>query len=326
MRTKNQFIVGILLFSGLFLILPGNKVGNASEFPSRPVEIIIPMPPGGTTDLSARILGEDLSKSLGVSVIYTNKGGAGGAVGTEYAARAKPDGYTILAASGNVFTILPLLTQDLTYKLLDFIPLCKHSSNSNPVAVRNVSPFKSFEDLISFAKKNPGKLNCATAGFGTAAHYSLEMIKIEAGIDIVHLPVKGGGDVSTYLLGGNVDLTTSSSPTVIGLMKSGDFRALACTLGKIPGFPNIPTLAELGYPKASYGACVGYFLPKGTPKPIMDKLASAFEKVIKNPTVVKNLENTGQNLDYMDSPTFTKFLIEEYKVLEDVSKKAKLIK
>ncbi len=325
MRPKMLWVVGILLFSVLLLILPENKVGNASEFPSRPVEVIICFPPGGTTDLAARIMADDLSKSLGVPVILTNKGGGGGAVGTEYVAGAKPDGYTILAASGSVFTILPLLTPGLHFKLSDFIPLCKHASISNPVAVGKNSPFKSFEDLISFARKNPGKLTCVTAGFGTAAHFSLEMIKIQAGIDIVHLPVKGGGDVSTYILGGNADLTTSSSPTVLGLMKSGDFRALAFTLGKVPGFPNVPTLAELGYPKASYGASAGYLLPKETPKPIVDKLASAFEKAIKNPTVVNKLENTGQNLDYMDSPTFTKFLIEEYKALEDVSKKAKLV-
>ncbi len=161
---------------------------------------------------------------------------------------------------------------------------------------------------------------------GTAAQFSLEMIKIQAGIDVAHLPYKSGGEVVTSLLGGHVDIASQGLPSALGLMQSGDLIGLASTFGKIPGFPNIPTMEELGYPKATLGVWVGYFLPKGTPKPIADKLASVFEKAINNPTVKKNLEDSGQVLDYQNSPAFLKFINEEYKMLEDVAKKAKLIK
>lgn len=317
---------GILMLIGLIFFSSGNKIGYAAEFPSRPVEVIICFAPGGTLDLAVRIMGDELSKSLGVPVILTNKGGGGGAVGTEYVANAKLDGYTILSAPIGVFNILPFLTPGLHYKLSDFIPLCKYANSPNLILVRKASPYKSFNDIISDAKKNPGKLTCATAGMGTAAHFSLEMIKIQAGIDVAHLPYKSGGEVITSLMGGQVDFASQGLPSALGLMKSGDLMGLSSTFGKIPDFPNIPTMEELGYPKATLGVWVGYFLPKGTPKPIVDKLASVFEKAINNPTVKKNLENSGQVLDYQDSPTFSKFVIEEYKMLEDVAKKAKLIK
>jgi len=326
MKTKILIVTRTLLFVGLVLFLLGNKIGYAAEFPTRPVEVIICFAPGGTLDLAVRVMGEELSKSLGVPAILTNKGGAGGAVGTEYVAKAKPDGYTILAAPIGVFNILPFLTSGLHYKLLDFIPLCKYANSPNLILVRKASPYKNFNDIISDAKKNPGKMTCGTAGMGTAAHLSLEMIKIQAGIDVAHLPYKSGAEVVTSLLGGHVDFASNGYPPSMGLMKSGDLIGLASTLGKIPDFPNIPTMEELGYPKATLGVWVGYFLPKGTPKPVVDKLASAFEKAIKNPAVKKGLEDIGQVLDYLDSPAFTKFINDEYKILEDVTKKAKLIK
>jgi len=326
MKSRILSVIGIFLLIGFILFSSGNKIGYAAEFPSRPVEVIICFAPGGTLDLAVRIMGEELSKSLGVPAILNNKGGGGGAVGTEYVVNAKPDGYTILAAPIGVFNILPFLTPDLRYKLLDFIPLCKYANSPNLILVRKASPYKNFNDIISDAKKNPGKLTCATAGMGTAAQFSLEMIKIQAGVDIAHLPYKSGGEVVTSLLGGHVDFASQGLPSALGLMQSGELVGLASTFGKIPGFPNVPTMEELGYPKATLGVWVGYFLPKGTPKPIVDTLASVFAKAINNPRVKKNLEDSGQVLDYQDSPTFLKFINEEYKILEDVAKKAKLIK
>lgn len=326
MKSRCLSVVGMALLIGFLFLAGAEAVNAASEFPTRPVEIIICFAPGGTLDLAVRIMGDELSKALGVPAILTNKGGAGGAVGTEFAAGAKPDGYTVLAAPIGVFSILPFLTPGLHYKLSDFIPLCKYANSPNLILVKKDSPYKTYQDFISYAKKNPGKMTCATAGMGTAAHFSLEMIKIQAGVDIAHLPYKSGGEVITSLLGGQVDFASQGLPSAIGLMESGEIRGLASTFGKIPGFPSIPTMEELGYPRATLGVWVGYFLPKATPKPIADKLASVFEKVMKNPAVIKNLEKSGQVLDYQDGPAFTKFLAEEYQLLEDVAKKAKLIK
>ena len=323
MRPKSLLAVSFAFATALLL---GNPARAADEFPSRPVEIIICFAPGGNLDLAVRVMGDELSKRLGVPVILTNKGGAGGVAGTEYVAGARPDGYTVLAAPIGVFSILPFLTPGLHYKLSDFIPLCKYASAPSVILVRKNSPFKDFQALISHAKKNPGKLVCASAGTGTATHFSLEMIKIQAGVDIAHLPYKSGGEVNTSVLGGQVDLATQAFSPAVGLLKSGDLRALVSTSGKIPDFPDIPTIGELGYPKATLGIWSGYFLPKGTPKPIVEKLASVFEKAMKNPAVVKNLENSGQMLDYLDGPTFTRFIIEENKTLEEVARKAKIIK
>ncbi len=318
--------VSVMLFLFLSLFLPLNHLAQAEEFPSRPVEITICFAPGGTLDLAVRIMGNELSKTLGVPAILTNRGGAGGAVGTEFVARAKPDGYSILAAPIGVFSILPFLTPGLHYKLADFIPLCKYANSPNLILVRKDSPYKSFADLIADAKKNPGKLTCATAGMGTAAQFSLEMIKIQAGVDIAHLPYKSGGEVITSLMGGQVDFASQGLPSALGLMKNGDLRALASSYGKINGFPAVPTMIELGYPKATLGVWVGYFLPKGTPKPIADKLAALIEKAMKSPAVKKGLEDSGQVLDYQAGPAFAKFIPEENKMLEEVARKAKLIK
>ena len=316
---------GILVLVTLFLILSVSQTGKADEFPSRPVDVVISFAPGGSLDLAVRVMGEDLSKALGVPAMLSNKGGAGGAVGTEYVRSARPDGYTVLAAPIIVFTILPLLSPGLNYKLSDFIPLCQFATSPNLVLVKKGSPFKTFQELISYAKKNPGKLNCASAGTGTATHFNLEMIKIQAGIEVGHLPFKSGGEANTSLMGGQVDFALNGFPPSVGLLKSGDLVALASTLGKVPGLQNIPTMEEVGYPKASLGFVCGYYLPKGTPQPIVDKLASVFEKAMKGPNIEKNLENSGLTLDYRPGPAFGNAIIQEFKTLEEVAKKAKLI-
>lgn len=326
MKRRILSIAGILLMSLLCIFLPGREMGQAKEFPSRPVEVIICFAPGGTLDLAVRIMGNELSKSLGVPVILTNKGGGGGAMGTESVAMAKPDGYTILAAPIGVFNILPFLTPNLHYKTSDFIPLCKYAGTHNLILVRNASPYKTLQDIVSDAKKNPGKLTCASPGTATTSHIALELLKIQAGVNISHLPYKSGGEVITSLLGGQVDFASQGLPSAMGLMRSGDLRALASTFGKIAGFPDIPSMEDLGYPKPPFVVWVGYFLPKGAPKPIVDKLASAFKKTITNPAVKKNLEDSGQILDYQEGPAFARFMAEEYKVLEDLLKKAKITK
>ena len=184
MKARILYVSKILLCIVLFIVLPGGRIGNANDFPSRPVEVIICFAPGGTTDLAVRTMGSELSKALGASAILTNKGGGGGAVGAEYVAQSKPDGYTILAAPNGTFSIQPFLTPGLHYKLSDFIPLCNYAASPNLMLVRKASPYKRLEDLISDAKKQPGRLTCATAGTGTAAHFSLEMLKIQAEIDV----------------------------------------------------------------------------------------------------------------------------------------------
>ena len=322
-------IKGMVLFFVLTLLMPGGQTAEAAEFPSRPVEVILNMGPGGFIDLAVRVMGNELSHALGVPAILTNKAGGAGAVGAEYVARAKPDGYTILATPNANFSYLPIMTPGLHYKLSDFDPLARYTSSPNVIVVRKDSPYKNLADIIADAKKNPGKVTCALASMGTGMQYSLELIKTMAGVDIAHLPYKSGGEVNISLMGGHVDFASTGFSPALSLLKSGDLRALAITTGrgKIKDFPNVPTMEELGYPAATLPILwTGYFLPKGTPKPMVNKLTAIFEKAMKNPTVEKNLEVVGQFLSYQDGAALAKSMPEEYKVLEGIARKAKLIK
>ncbi len=327
MRDRILRPVGILVLCGLLLIFAPIGSGHAADFPSRSVEIIINFAPGGVVDTVVRAMTGELSKSLGVPVVVLNKSGGGGAVGAQYVMSNEPDGYTVLGSATGVFNIVPLLNPGISYKLSDFIPLARYANSPSLILVRNDSPFEKFEDLISYAKKNPGKLTCGDAGIGTASDFALEMLKLEAGIGFVTVPYRGGGELNMALLGGQVDFIINGFPQSQEIVKSGRLRALAINANeRSANLPSIPSQKELGYPKSVLRIGVGYFLPKGTPKPNVERLGSAFEKAIKSPAVKKIMESMGNIVDYEDGPTFAASLAEEYKVLEEVGKRAKLIK
>ena len=327
MRDRIVRPVGILVLCGLLSIFAPIGSGHAADFPSRPVEIVINFAPGGIVDTSVRVMTEELSKTLRVPVVVTNKSGGGGAVGAVYVMSAEPDGHSVLASAVGVFNIVPLLNPGLGYKLSDFIPLARYANSPNLILVRKDSPFGKLEDLVSYARKNPGKLTCATAGIGTASHFALEMLKSEAGISFVNIPYKGGGELNTALLGSHVDFSTNGIAAVQSLVRSGQLRALAInSYERSANLPDVPSVKELGYARSVLRIGVGYFLPRGTPKANVDRLASVFEQVIKSPSVKRALENLGNAVDYEDGPTLAASLADEYKVLEEVGKKAKLIK
>lgn len=327
MRHRILRPVGILVLCGLLPIVAPIGSGHAADFPSRPVEIVINFPPGGIVDTSVRVMTEELSKTLGVPVVVINKSGGGGAVGANYVMSTDTVGHTVLASAVSVFNIVPLLNPGLNYKLSDFIPLARYANSPNLILVRKDSPFEKFEDLVSYAKKNPGKLTCGNAGIGTASHFALEMLKSEAGISFVNIPYKGGGELNTALLGSHVDFSTNGIAAVQSLVRSGQLRALAInSYQRSANLPDVPSVKELGYARSVLRIGVGYFLPRGTPKANVDRLASVFEQVIKSPSVKRTLENLGNAVDYEDGQTFAASLADEYKVLEEVGKKAKLIK
>lgn len=318
---------GAMLLGGVCLLPLAGRIAHADEFPSRPVEIVIGFAQGGIVDNSVRVMTEELSRSLGVAVVVTNKAGGGGAVGAEYVANARADGYVILASTVGVFNIVPLLNPGLRYKLSDFIPLARYANSPTVFVVKRDSPYRKFEDLVSYARKNPGKLTGGVPGVGTATDFSLEMMKLEAGINFLTIPYKGGGDLNAALLGGHLDFITIGSASALGLAKGGNVRVLGINAGeRDPSFPDVPSLKELGYPRSVLRIGVGYFLPTGTPRPVVDKLGAVFEKVIKTQAVKKSLGNLGNMVDYEDSAAFARSLAEEIKVLEEVGRTAKLIK
>jgi tripartite-type tricarboxylate transporter receptor subunit TctC len=323
---KRNFLKGLLIFGMvLVLIMIGDSASFAQrEYPNREIEMVIPMAAGGMVDITTRLVNEELSKNLGVQVVVVNKPGASGSIGAHYAAKAKPDGYTILGASQSNFVLLPILMENLPYKPSDFVPIARTISTPLLFVVRKDAPWNTLEQLVDYAKKNPGKLTCATTGVGTSAHFVLEMLKLEAGIEIQHVPFKGGGEQNAALMGGHVDLNSTTLNPVLPLLKSGDMRALV-TPNKMKEFPEVPTLSEKGYPGVALTSWVGYAGPKGIEKSVVDKIAAALEKAVKIPKVIKNLEETGSHVDFVAKEEFVREMEMETKRLAAVVKKANII-
>lgn len=273
-----------------------------------------------------RILGDDLSKNLNVPVVIVNKPGAGGVIGVQYAASSKPDGYTLLGGTNAIFVIIPAIQDNIPFKTSDFIPIARLGISPDFILVRKEAPWKTLEELIDYGKKNPGKLTCRTAGVGTIAHFVLEMLKIEAGVNIQHVPFKTVAAYNTAFLGGHIDLLSSTLPPVQGFIKSGEMRALVvATVGRIPWLPEIPTFSEKGYGGANLGMWTGLFAPKGVEKSVLEKISREVEKILKTPHVIKKIEEAGYQYDYVAGEDFAREIEKESKKIQDVVKKANLI-
>jgi len=326
MKRKN--VLNVLLVFGMFfaLIMAGGLANSAEKgFPNRQIEFVVPYPPGGSLDVTIRAMNEELSKNFGVPTIIINKSAGSSSLGTEYAAHAKPDGYTLLVGNNAIFVTVPATTTDLPYKNSDFVPIARIAFTPNCILVRKESPWKTLEELIDYAKKNPGKLKCATSGPTGSSRFSLELLKSKAGIDIQHVPFAGGPPANTATLGGHVDLLSSTFSGVLGLLKSGDLRGLAVgTEKRLPEFPDMPTLAEKRYPEASLSMWVGFFAPKGVEKPILEKISTVIEKTVKTPEIIKKIKEAGNEYEYTPGDKVGQEIDKEYKMIVDIIKKANL--
>jgi tripartite-type tricarboxylate transporter receptor subunit TctC len=279
-----------VLFLGL--ILSGAVV--AQDWPAKPVRFIVPYPPGGGTDVIARIVQPRLSEALGQTIVIENRGGAGGAVGTEAAAKAVPDGYTFLFTLSS-HTINPLLYK-LSYDVeRDFAPVTLIVSVPQLVAANPAAPLKSMQDVVALAKSHPGKLHYASVGAGTPSHIAGELLKLKAGIDIIHVPYKGGGPAVADTLGGQVWLLFVTMPAAIGQVRAGKLRALAVTTQKRnPGAPEIPTVAEaLNIPDFDVDSWYALFAPAKTPPAIIARMQREMARVIQLPDVKQKLLEQG---------------------------------
>jgi tripartite-type tricarboxylate transporter receptor subunit TctC len=299
------------------LMLSGNVALAAEHYPTRHVEIVVPMAPGGTTDVCVRILSEALSKELGVAVVVTNKAGGSGASAADYVAKAPPDGYTLLATTNTVFVTLPLTMPGLSYKPADFTPIMRVASSPLLIFTKGESPFNSMTDVATFAKKNPGKLNCGIVGAGSTTHFEFELWRDKAGVDIEAIPYQGGGPLLTAQLGGHVDFGIINLPPIYALAKSGKVKILAST-DKLKEFPQIPTFAEIGCPECNIGVWVALVAPPNTHQEIADKIAAAVAKVLKNPSVIEKLEKLGYAIEALDARAFSAKLVSEMKALQVV--------
>ena len=261
------------------------------EFPTRTIQIVGPFPPGGSTDLVARILSPRLTEYLGKPVVVLNKAGAGGAVALQFVAGSKPDGYTLITIPPNL-VIIPFITPNVTFSYQDFQPVSLAVSMPYVTVVDAKSPWRALEDLVDYGKKNPEKLNHGGAGAGAMSTFIGDWFSSAAGIKITQIPYVGEGPALVALLGGQASFNCCSIPSAINYIKSGQVRVLAVmTPERYKGLPNVPTMGEKGYPDCTFINWHMYMVPAKTPKHVVDKLAEAFQKVLREEDTIKALEN-----------------------------------
>ena len=288
---KTWLHIAALLFAVLSVAAPV----SGQQYPVRPVRMLIGFPPGGGTDIVGRIVAQKLSENLGQPVVPENRGGATGMVAAELAARAAPDGYTIMMAHISAMSILPWLYPKMAYDTAkDFAPITLAAIGPNLLVVHPSLPVKNTKELIALAKARPGQLHYASPGSGSVQHLSGELFKLQAKVDMVHVPYKGSGQSIVDLIAGHVQLNFDAVPVVIGHARQGRLRALAVTSEKRSALlPDIPTVSEAGVPGFDMGTWWGLVAPAAVNKDVVAKLYAESIKVLKQPDVRDRLANVG---------------------------------
>jgi tripartite-type tricarboxylate transporter receptor subunit TctC len=294
----------------------------ADDYPTRSIRLIIPFPPGGSNDVVGRIVANQLGQKLGQQVFVDNRSGAGGVVGSDLAAKANPDGYTLLVIS-IAHAVDPWIYKEPFDAIKDFVPVSILGTGTNVLTVNPKVPVHSVKELLDFAKDKPGFLNYASAGIGSFQNLSGELFKLLANVDIVHVPYKGGGPAMLAIIAGEDQLMFSSIVQTIPSIQSGGLRALA-TGGeqRSPILPDLPTIAEAGVPGYVASNWWGIVAPLGTPQPIVDRLHDAIAEVLKSADTQKFLNNEGASPVQMSSADFGKFIASEIAKWGPVVKKA----
>lgn len=326
-RGMKRELVMMKIVAGLLsLILPLPLFSGAygAEYPTKAVQLISNFPPGGSTDIVARILHKKLSALLGQAVVVINRAGGGGTVGAQAVAVAPADGYTVLISTPTIL-ISPLTVKGLPFSLKDFTPINLSVSMPSVISVKKEAPWKSLEELISDAKKNPGKLTYSSPGPGTLAHLAGEIFKMATGTDITHIPMDGAAKAMTAALGGHVSMTFIVYGGLKNYLDAGSLRALAVmSPHHLEEFPEVPTTAEKGYPRVVSGAWVGFFAPAKTPPAIVRKLNEAVSESLKDKEIIGLLKKAGYGVDNLGPAEAAKFLAEEEERCLQVIKAAKI--
>ena len=295
-----------------------------SDYPSRPVTMVVPFPPGGVADITARPLAEAMGRHLKQNVIVENKAGAGGGVGMQHVARAKPDGYTVLLALSSI-SIIPeadkVLGRDPMYQLNQLVPIARFTADPTVLAVRSDAPWKSAQEFVEAAKGAPGTIPYGSSGNYGTMHVPMEMFAASAGTKMLHVPFTGAGPAIVALLGGQVQALSTGPSSVMGHIKGGKVRVLA-TWGdsRHPALPDVPTLKELGY-DAQFSQWTGLFVPAGTPEAAIAKLREAARAAVEDPTFKAALARVETPIQYLDQPQFRTFWDQDARKLADVVKR-----
>jgi tripartite-type tricarboxylate transporter receptor subunit TctC len=284
---RRRVVAGCLL--SLFGVM---AVASAkAEYPDRPIHLVVPFPPGGGADTLARTIMPRVSQALDVPIVIENRPGAGGNIGAEYVAHAAPDGYTLLYGTNGTHSINASLYRNLRFDpQKDFVPVSRMTSIAAMLIVNPKVPAQSVAQLIDYARANPGKLNFASAGNGTTSHLAGELFKSMAGINIVHVPYRGGALAVTDLIGGQVQMMIEVMPNAYPLARDGRVRGLAVsTAHRVPTAPDLPTIDESGLPGFEVSAWDGILAPAGTPAPVVARLNAAIREALTDPKVVEAL-------------------------------------
>ena len=284
-------------------------------YPSKPVTLIAPFPPGGVADIVGRPLAASMEKTLKQPVLVVNRSGAGGAVGTTAAARSAPDGYTLLMSlsSISIFPVSdPINGKPVPYQLADFAPIALVTADPTVLVVAADGPYKTIHDFIASAKAYPGRMNYSSSGVYGTLHVAMEMFASAAGIKLFHIPYQGGGPAVAALLGGQVHALASGPAAAIGQIKGGKMRALAGWGDKrLPLMPELPTFKELGYPEVEFYIWSGVFAPAATPAPVLARLRDAVRAATADSTFKGAMEKVATPISYLDAPEFRAFLAKD---------------
>jgi len=284
-------------------------VASAQTYPNKPVTFVIPYSAGGGLDYVARAVGQSMSQIWGQPIVYLNRAGAGTTIGASSVAHAAPDGYTLLFGSA-ALTISPSLYKDLNYDLLkDLAPITQLAEQPNILVVHPSVPAISVPELIALAKANPGKLKAASAGVGSSNHLALMLFNSMAGVDIKHIPYKGGAQTTTDLLGGHVDIGFDPITTILPIIQAGKLRALGVTTAsRSNALPDVPTIAEMGLRGYEVGSWSGLLAPARTPRPIIDKIRAVAVESLTTPSAKQAYASAGINAVNNTPEEFSKIL------------------
>lgn len=312
-------------FAALLVLAIAATIGalpcKADDYPSRPVRIIVPFGAGGPTDVYTRAIAEELRKALHQTFVMENKPGAGTTIGTDYVAKAAPDGYTLLMVSGTQTVNETLYTKKPYHLMHDLVPIAPLIDSDLVLVVHPSVPAKSLKELLALARAKPGTLNFGSSGPGSNYHMAAELLKHLTGINIVHVPYKGSTGMRTDILSGQIQMLFDSVPTMAPLIKAGKVRALGTSgVTRSPILPDVPTIAEAGVPGFQATLWVGFMAPAGTPQPIVDKLNAEITKIVSRPDIKAAWQKQGAEPVALTQPQFKAFMDAQITKWADVIK------
>jgi tripartite-type tricarboxylate transporter receptor subunit TctC len=316
----------LLLVLGLAPLISLDCAQAQEKYPNRPIELVVPFSMGGGSDTGARIFNDKLARVLQVPVNVVNRAGGSGIEGTNYVAKAKKDGYTLLWGTIISMTLLPIMSKEVPYDAAkDFKPLAHFLTVPSVFAVKSDSEFKTMGELIEYARQNPGKLKAAASGSMTVSAFNLALLCSKNNVNIVTIPFEGGGEIISSILGGHVAIAASTLAGLGPQIRAGKLRGLAITSPtRHPDFPNMPTTVELGLPYMNINMWQGIFAPAGTPDSALNVLAPALESVSKNQEFIQLAVKAGLTVDYKGPKQFQELIASETPVIRQIAKEAKL--